>query len=77
METYYQDYDKGEVEMFRQMSERNELLPLGGSDFHGMGGPKQREPGDIPLPIEPVNELFRLADERGSVNRALLRHTYR
>jgi hypothetical protein len=42
-----------------------------------MGGPKQREPGDIPLPIEPVNELFRLAEERGAVERALLRHTYR
>ena len=77
METYYQDYDEGEVEMFRQICGRNGLLPLGGSDFHGMGGPKQREPGDIPLPIEPVNELFRLAEERGAVERALLRHTYR
>ncbi len=77
METYYQDYDAGEVEMFRGICERYELLPLGGSDFHGLGGPKQREPGDIPLPIEPVNALFRLAEERGSVERALLRHTYR
>ncbi|MCH7810027.1 MAG: PHP domain-containing protein [Chloroflexi bacterium] len=77
METYYQDYDAGEVEMFRQICERNELLPLGGSDFHGLGGPKQREPGDIPLPIEPVNELFRLAEERGAVERSRLRHTYR
>jgi predicted metal-dependent phosphoesterase TrpH len=77
METYYQDYDSGEVEMFRKICERHELLPLGGSDFHGMGGPKQREPGDIPLPIEPVNELFRLAEQRGAVERALLRHIYR
>ncbi len=77
METYYQDYDPGEVEMFRQICERYELLPLGGSDFHGLGGPKQREPGDIPLPTEPVNDLFRLAEERGSVERARLRHTYR
>ena len=77
METYYQDYDAGEVEMFRQICERYGLLPLGGSDFHGLGGPKQREPGDIPLPIEPVNELFRLAEERGTVDRARLRHTYR
>ncbi len=77
METYYQDYDSGEVEMFRKICEHHELLPLGGSDFHGMGGPKQREPGDIPLPIEPVNELFRLAEQRGAVERALLRHIYR
>jgi hypothetical protein len=77
METYYQDYDQGEVEMFRQICERFGLLPLGGSDYHGLGGPKQREPGDIPLPIEPVNELFRLAEARGSVGRALLRHNYR
>ena len=40
METYYQDYDAGEVEMFRGICERYELLPLGGSDFHGLGGPE-------------------------------------
>jgi hypothetical protein len=70
MEVYYQDYEPDEVEMFRQMAERFGLLPLGGSDYHGLGGPKQREPGNIPLPPEPVAALFKLAEERGSAKQA-------
>jgi hypothetical protein len=53
------------------MADRFGLLPLGGSDYHGLGGPKQREPGDIPLPREPVDKLFKLAEERGAVKRAI------
>lgn len=71
MEVYYQDYTPDEVEHFRLMAEHFGLLPLGGSDYHGLGGPKQREPGDIPLPREPVDKLFKLADERGAVKRAI------
>jgi predicted metal-dependent phosphoesterase TrpH len=66
MEVYYQDYSPEEVETFRLLAERFGLLPLGGSDYHGLGGPQQREPGNIPLPIEPVDALFKLAEERGS-----------
>jgi predicted metal-dependent phosphoesterase TrpH len=60
IEVYYQDYEPHE--MFG-------LLPLGGSDYHGMGGPQQREPGNIPLPREPVDKLFKLAGE--SAKRAI------
>ncbi len=74
MEVYYQDYDSEEVEMFRRLADRFGLLPLGGSDYHGLGGPQQREPGDIPLPKEPVDRLFRLAEERGSAGRARTTH---
>jgi hypothetical protein len=70
IEVYYQDYVPTEVETFRQLAERFALLPLGGSDYHGLGGPQQREPGDIPLPREPVARLFALAEERGSAGRA-------
>jgi predicted metal-dependent phosphoesterase TrpH len=70
MEVYYQDYVPEEVEMFRRMADQFGLIPLGGSDYHGLGGPQQREPGDIPLPPEPVERLFALAEERGSAGRA-------
>jgi predicted metal-dependent phosphoesterase TrpH len=70
MEAYYQDYTTEEVEMFREMAERFGLIPLGGSDYHGLGGPQQREPGNIPLPEEPVDRLFKLAEERGSAAQA-------
>jgi predicted metal-dependent phosphoesterase TrpH len=74
MEAYYQDYDDSEVENFRSMAEHFGLIPLGGSDYHGLGGPQQREPGNIPLPREPVDRLFALATERGSGRHARIAH---
>lgn len=70
MEVYYQDYFPEEIETFRKLAEKFGLIPMGGSDFHGLGGPQQREPGNIPFPTEPVNELFALAKERGSAKYA-------
>jgi len=70
MEVYYQDYKPGEIERLRGLAERFGLLPLGGSDYHGLGGPQQREPGDIPLPMEPAERLLALARERGAFERA-------
>lgn len=66
MEVYYQDYFPEEVEMFRVLAGKFGLITMGGSDYHGMGSPQQREPGDIGLPMEPVEKLFKLAEERGS-----------
>jgi predicted metal-dependent phosphoesterase TrpH len=74
MEAYYQDYAPEEVETFRQLADKFGLIPLGGSDYHGLGNPQQRDPGDIPLPMEPVERLLSLARERGALNRALVAH---
>ncbi len=70
MEAYYQDYVPEEIEAFRNLASRYGLIPLGGSDYHGLGGPQQKEPGDIPLPMEPVQKLLALARERGALERA-------
>jgi predicted metal-dependent phosphoesterase TrpH len=74
METYYQDYDDDEVETFRLLSERFGLIPMGGSDYHGLGNPQQRDPGDIPLPIEPIKRFLALAEERGCIKHARIKH---
>ncbi len=66
MEVYYQDYSPEEMGRLRAVADRFALIPLGGSDYHGLGGPQQREPGDIPLPDEPVERLRALARERGT-----------
>jgi predicted metal-dependent phosphoesterase TrpH len=66
MEVYYQDYSPEEIERLLAVADRFALIPLGGSDYHGLGGPQQREPGDIPLPIESVERLLALARERGA-----------
>ncbi|HUF54392.1 MAG TPA: PHP domain-containing protein [Dehalococcoidia bacterium] len=75
METYYQDYNQDEVEHFRTMCERFGLIPMGGSDYHGLGNPQQRDPGDIPLPVEPIKRFLALAEERGCIKHAQVKHS--
>ena len=70
MEVYYQDYPPDRIERLRTLAQRFGLIPLGGSDYHGLGGPRQREPGIIPLPMEPVQRYLALAEQRGVRNRA-------
>lgn len=50
MEVYYKDYDEELRARLLQLAQRYNVLPLGGSDFHGLGNPGEREPGMIPLP---------------------------
>jgi predicted metal-dependent phosphoesterase TrpH len=65
MEVYYQDYPPEQVEQLRAVAERFGLVPMGGSDYHGLGGPQQREPGDIPFPDEALERFLAVARERG------------
>jgi predicted metal-dependent phosphoesterase TrpH len=64
MEVYYQDYDQQAIERLLAIARQHDLLPLGGSDFHGIGGARERDLGDIPLPFEPVEQLVALARQR-------------
>jgi hypothetical protein len=72
---YYQDYVPEEIETLGTLATKFELIPMGGSDYHGLGGPQQREPGYIPLPMEPVERFLSLARERGAIERARIAHT--
>jgi hypothetical protein len=64
MEVYYQDYDQPTIERLLTIARRHDLLPLGGSDFHGIGSARERDLGDIPLPFEAAERLIALARER-------------
>jgi predicted metal-dependent phosphoesterase TrpH len=64
MEVYYQDYDQQAIERLLAIARQHDLLPLGGSDFHGIGGAHERDLGDIPLPFDPVKQLVALAGQR-------------
>jgi predicted metal-dependent phosphoesterase TrpH len=50
MEVYYKDSDELLMDRMASMAQRHGLLPLGGSDYHGLPRPDEREPGNIPLP---------------------------
>ena len=66
MEVYYKDYAPAEVERLRQLAEKHDLLPLGGSDYHGLHGPDEPFPGGqhTPVPEASIEALLRLGNER-------------
>ena len=71
LETYYQDYDDQAVACLLEVARKHDLLPLGGSDFHGIGGAHDCDIGDIPLPFQPVQQLIALARQRQSESASL------
>ncbi len=63
MEVYYKDYDPDLIRKLRGLADKYGLLPMGGSDFHGLGTENERTPGDIPLPDEIADEFLRRGRE--------------
>ncbi len=61
MEVFYKDYPPKTVEGLRLAAERHGLLPLGGSDYHGIFGNTEPLPGNIPLPDSSIEQLLALA----------------
>jgi hypothetical protein len=70
MEVYYQDYEPDLIEHLRKLADQFGLIPLGGSDYHGLGNPRQREPGNITLPDESIRRYLALAERKGVLARA-------
>jgi 3',5'-nucleoside bisphosphate phosphatase len=62
MEVYYKAYPPETVKRLRGLAERHDLLPLGGSDFHGLGNADDREIGDIPLPDGAIERFLSAGD---------------
>jgi predicted metal-dependent phosphoesterase TrpH len=58
MEVYYKDYDEATQERLAALAKQYDLLPLGGSDYHGIHGPDEREPGKIPLPSRVAQDFL-------------------
>jgi hypothetical protein len=58
MEVYYKNYDAETVQTLAAKAAKYGLLPLGGSDYHALNNPGEREPGDIPLPDHVAKEFL-------------------
>jgi len=61
IEVYYQDYDKATRDRLARIAERHGLLKVGGSDYHGLGGSRERMLGDIPFPDQEVDAFLERA----------------
>ena len=65
IEVYYKDYPPDVVERLRSDAERFDLLPLGGSDYHGIFGNEEPLPGNMlsPVPESSIERLLELASK--------------
>ena len=60
MEAYYGDYSPEKVEFLVGLSRRLGLIPLGGSDYHGLENGIDTPLGSVDLPREAVDRLLAL-----------------
>ena len=64
LETYYKHYDTETVAAHEALAEKLGLARSGGSDYHGLGNPNDREIGDIPFEDSAVAEFVAFLEER-------------
>jgi predicted metal-dependent phosphoesterase TrpH len=65
IETYYKHYTPDLVEAHAALAAELGLAASGGSDYHGLGNPDDREIGDIPFPDEKVDTFVAYLESRG------------
>ena len=59
IEAYYKNYDARTVNQMLKIANKYNLYPIGGSDYHGIHGNKEKLPGKIPLPDKIAIELIK------------------
>jgi 3',5'-nucleoside bisphosphate phosphatase len=63
METYYFGYDAELREYLRSLCRQHDIIPCGGSDFHGIHGNHEAGLGNVDVPMETGERLFALAHQ--------------
>ena len=61
VETYYQDYTANQVERLLTLADEHNLIPTGGSDFHGLGYDNETQMGQPNVPLASARRLMALA----------------
>ena len=57
MEVHYAQYDAGTVGHLADLAKEYDLIPCGGSDYHGLGNTGELLPGTLGPPLETVERL--------------------
>jgi hypothetical protein len=65
MEVYYAGYLPTEVNSLLNLSHKYDLVPTGGTDYHGIDATSDITIGGTDVPIQSVEKLMVLAEQRG------------
>lgn len=65
IETYYKHYDAGTIRAHERLAARLGLAKSGGSDYHGLGNPDDRDIGDIPFADDQVDAFLDYLERQG------------
>ena len=57
VEVFYGDYTPDQVANLKRIADDLDLIPCGGSDYHGSGNPGEPEPGTVGPPMDTVERL--------------------
>ena len=63
LEVYYGSYATEQVQELLRMANQYDLIPTGGSDFHGLNGLNEPPLGTVEVPLESAERLIALARE--------------
>jgi 3',5'-nucleoside bisphosphate phosphatase len=61
LEVFYGNYDSDQIRELLRLTYKYDLVPTGGSDFHGVDGLSEPPLGTVDVPIESVKRLLALA----------------
>lgn len=64
LETYYAEYRPEQHQELRAIADAWNLIPTGGSDYHGVGFREGRVLGSAPVPVEVAERLFAAHEAR-------------
>lgn len=64
LEAYYKDYNAGQIKRLVNLAKKHNLLVTGGSDYHGLDDDTEVIMGGVKVPVNVVERLIALAEER-------------
>ena len=68
IEAYYNGYTADEISQLVSLADSYGLITTGGSDFHGQEITPDTTIGGVYVPMEPVEQLIALAEQRGLIS---------
>ena len=70
MEVYYAKFDADTVSRLKNLADKYDLIPCGGSDFHGLGNSDEALPGTAGPPSSTVVQLEEASERIARANRS-------